>query len=464
MGAVKRKILIVDDEAAVRDFFARSLEPGGFDVVGVADPEEGIEKAKQIRPDIIYMSLLFPGSNGLKVGKALHSVEELKEIPIVLLTSYEGELDPKYTRTIGIVDVLVSPLRAADILAVTAKLLGEEIALGDGGLPRSAGSEIEAPAPVHDEGSYFEGSGSEVVAEGSRHSGAVSQEEGFEMTDEVEDGGSTSRRHAGSGSGKQDYEDFMAGEEEKGGEGFPDGPSEGKGGDAGGVPPVEEDSREHDEDGGYADEDFFEAYEETGRRSTIKYVLFAVLVLLVAAAVFAVLQTGIFRSGSVENRSAGVKEKAVEEEPTGEAVQPAKVESGEKSEAVEAGKQGLEEVKPPPSASTAERKVKPVVSVPESRPKVEKKISNQGRKEHGNLQGQHKEIYSVQTGAFGSKGNALSFAEKLRKRGYDAFVEKDGVAGLYRVLVGRFDDYDKALRRSKVLLRKDGIRSIVYHQ
>jgi CheY-like chemotaxis protein len=40
MVGVKRKILIVDDEAAVRDLFASTLEPGGFDVVGVADPGE----------------------------------------------------------------------------------------------------------------------------------------------------------------------------------------------------------------------------------------------------------------------------------------------------------------------------------------------------------------------------------------------------------------------------------------
>lgn len=463
MGGLKRKILIIDDEAVVRDFFARTLEPGGFEVVGVANPEEGIEKAKQILPDIIYMSLLFPGSNGLKAGKALHSVDELKAIPIVLLTSYEGELDPKYTKTIGIVDVLVSPLKAAHVLAMTAKLLGEEISVGSGGLPRSGEVEIEVPPPVDDNGFHVEGGGSEGVAEGSRPSDAVVQEKSFEMPDEMEDKSPPSHRHAGSASRRDDYEDFMAGGEEEEGEGFPGGPAEVQE-DEGGKPSAEKDSPGYSEGGGYNDEDFFEAHEETGKSSKLKYVLFAVLVLLVAAAVFAALQTGIFRRGGAGTSSSVVKKKAVMEERTGQAVKPAKGEGNKKSAAVEAGKQGQEEDKAPPPSPTAEQKVKPVAKVPSSPPKAEKKIAKKAVKGHGNLKGQHKEIYSVQTGAFGSKGNAVSFAEKLKKRGYDAFVEKDSRAGLYRVLVGRFDSYGKALRRSKVLLRKDGIRSLVYHR
>ena len=125
----KKRVLVIDDEESVRSLFVKTLEPKGFDVVTSADPDVGVEGARETEPDLIFISLLFPHSNGLKVSKAIHADESLQKVPIVMLITYRGELDPKYTSTIGVVDVLVKPLGAKDILAKTVSLLGENVAL-----------------------------------------------------------------------------------------------------------------------------------------------------------------------------------------------------------------------------------------------------------------------------------------------------------------------------------------------
>ena len=108
----KKRVLVIDDDQDVRSLFVETLEPKGFDVVTSADPDVGVEGARETEPDLIFISLLFPHSNGLKVSKAIHADESLQRVPIVMLITYQGELDPKYTTTIGVVDVLVKPLNS----------------------------------------------------------------------------------------------------------------------------------------------------------------------------------------------------------------------------------------------------------------------------------------------------------------------------------------------------------------
>ncbi len=436
-------------------------------MVAVENADEGIETAKQIEPDIIYLSLLFPESNGLKVGKSLHSVERLKETPIVVLISYRGELDPKYTKTIGIVDVLVKPLNPSGILAMTARLLGEEISSDAGEPSRLIREGEDGPGAVEKAALISAGSSAESMSEESEIP-AVSEEqeiageaEGIEDADRrpSQPGESSAERDwdepAFTAEYKEDREDrvpadvrdvkedddirrFLSEEESTPGE-------PGEMADAG-------ESRDSEGRG------------EAGNRPARKYILVVALTLLVAAVVFAALQAGILPGSNPDGRVSPevVKEAPVKKEPARENVQPGKVEERGKTEDVNplrespAGK-GLSASQPP-----AERKGMPAADRSSAPLQRETSAVNEGLKEPKALRGQRKEVYSVQVGAFAEEGNAVSVAEKLKKRGYDSFVEKRRGAGLHRVLVGRFDDYKKARRQSEVLLQKDGIKSIIY--
>lgn len=466
MKTRKRKILVVDDEQAVRDLFVSTLGPAGLDIATVADPDGAIETAKQIEPDIIYLSLLFPESNGLKVGKSLHSIKRLRGIPIVVLISYKGELDPKYTRTIGIVDVLVKPLNPADIIAMTNRLLGEDISLKEG--PTDFTEEAsKIPTPAEDAELLYAGARSEDMAEVSGPADDGAEEDVLDLGYEIQEEEPGAGPYEESVNVKEpDLTDHNDEEKEKDvdGEFLPPDESAGRE-DVTAVPQPEEEAfvgySGNDEE---VDESFLEAARKTRKSSAVKYVLFAALVLLVAAAVFAALQTGIFQSGMKPGKvlTAAGKESSGAKETVTEAVQPGKIEGGGRIEDVKTGKQGREASKTLSASSSAEPKKKPGLKRSVKPSPEETGILNEGLKEPKTFRGPHKGAYSVQVGAFGEEGNAVSFARKLKKKGYEAFVEKSGGAGLHRVLIGRFDNYKKALRESKVLLEKEGIKSIVY--
>ncbi|MGC2061501.1 MAG: SPOR domain-containing protein [Thermodesulfovibrionales bacterium] len=118
------KVLVIDEEKSSVSIFGKALEPRDIAVFVMDTPDKGIEKAIEIEPDLIFINLIFRESNGLKVSKLIHAVEKLRKVPIVMLLAHKSDLDPKYTTTIGVVDVLVSPLTTEDILSKTVALLG----------------------------------------------------------------------------------------------------------------------------------------------------------------------------------------------------------------------------------------------------------------------------------------------------------------------------------------------------
>jgi len=70
--------------------------------------------------------------------------------------------------------------------------------------------------------------------------------------------------------------------------------------------------------------------------------------------------------------------------------------------------------------------------------------------------------YALQIGVFAVEKNALSLAETLKQKGYEVSIRTYGKIPLHRVLIGRFDTSKKASEESRLILQKDGIRSVVY--
>jgi two-component system OmpR family response regulator len=81
-----RTILVVDDDPATNDQYARFLKLDGFDVVTAFDGEEALRKAAACRPDLIVSDLCMPGLDGLQLLTAVRSVEALKHVPVVVVT------------------------------------------------------------------------------------------------------------------------------------------------------------------------------------------------------------------------------------------------------------------------------------------------------------------------------------------------------------------------------------------
>ncbi|MDX1638407.1 MAG: response regulator transcription factor [Balneolaceae bacterium] len=89
--ADKQTILVVDDEQDLLDLIEYNLKKEGFDVLKAEDGEEGIEVAREHRPNLVLLDIMMPKMDGLEVVEVMREDEDLKRIPIIFLTARGDE-------------------------------------------------------------------------------------------------------------------------------------------------------------------------------------------------------------------------------------------------------------------------------------------------------------------------------------------------------------------------------------
>src|SRR5437879_5658339 len=87
----KDTILVIDDDASVRDLMSRFLTKSGFHVVAATNGEEGLRLARQVRPLVITLDVVMPDCDGWTVLKKLKSDPALAEIPVIMVTIVDNE-------------------------------------------------------------------------------------------------------------------------------------------------------------------------------------------------------------------------------------------------------------------------------------------------------------------------------------------------------------------------------------
>lgn len=88
----KKKILVVDDDAAIVQILSDKLNKEGFVPIAAADGEEGLKMAESQHPDLILLDLLMPKMDGLEVMKKLRESSEWgKRLPIMIITNTDPD-------------------------------------------------------------------------------------------------------------------------------------------------------------------------------------------------------------------------------------------------------------------------------------------------------------------------------------------------------------------------------------
>ena len=121
MGSI-RKILVVDDSATERHMLKDLLTKAGYDVVASDNGEDAIQKAKQVRPDLILMDVVMPGLNGFQATRAISRDADTRSIPIILCTSKSQETDKIWGMRQGARDYVVKPVNRDELLLKIAAL------------------------------------------------------------------------------------------------------------------------------------------------------------------------------------------------------------------------------------------------------------------------------------------------------------------------------------------------------
>jgi CheY-like chemotaxis protein len=83
----KKKILVVDDELDMRTYLSTLLETSGYTPIVATDGLEGIQKAREVKPELIILDVMMPKEGGVHMYQRLKTDNELKHIPVIMLSA-----------------------------------------------------------------------------------------------------------------------------------------------------------------------------------------------------------------------------------------------------------------------------------------------------------------------------------------------------------------------------------------
>ncbi|MBA3988297.1 phosphate regulon transcriptional regulator PhoB [Aliidiomarina maris] len=112
-----RKILIVEDEAPIREMLAFVMEQHGYQPVEAGDFERGLAAITEPYPDMILLDWMLPGGSGVQLAKQIKSQEHTRHIPIIMLTARSEEEDKIRGLEVGADDYITKPFSPKELMA-----------------------------------------------------------------------------------------------------------------------------------------------------------------------------------------------------------------------------------------------------------------------------------------------------------------------------------------------------------
>ncbi len=148
-----KTILVVEDEAAIREMLVMALERGGFAVREAGDAVEAESSIADQLPDLVLLDWMLPGASGVELARRLRRDDYSRELPIIMLTARGEEEDKVRGLESGADDYVVKPFSPRELLARINALL------------RRSG--VEDEEPLRFEGLVLDPAGHRVSADGS---------------------------------------------------------------------------------------------------------------------------------------------------------------------------------------------------------------------------------------------------------------------------------------------------------
>lgn len=115
--AMHYSVLCIDDEESIRKLVTTALQRIGYDVITANDGHEALERLREAIPDLIISDITMPGMDGLSFLRQLRNDENLKEIPLILLTALDNTDNIEEGLNLGADDYLTKPFEMRELLA-----------------------------------------------------------------------------------------------------------------------------------------------------------------------------------------------------------------------------------------------------------------------------------------------------------------------------------------------------------
>ena len=109
-------VLIVDDDPVVRRMLQLSFESEGFNVVTAADGIEGLEAMRNDKPGVVVLDIMMPKLDGMKVMDELNGDDNLRGLPVILLSAKATSLDIDLGLKAGAADYITKPVDPIELV------------------------------------------------------------------------------------------------------------------------------------------------------------------------------------------------------------------------------------------------------------------------------------------------------------------------------------------------------------
>ncbi|MFE7530026.1 response regulator [Kitasatospora sp. NPDC057542] len=122
MSGVSGRVLVVDDNEAIRQLIRVNLELEGFEVVTAADGAECLEVIRRVQPDVVTLDVVMPRLDGLRTAARLRATPDTSGLPIAIVSACTpADLD--LGETVGVDGYLGKPFDPADLVSLVRRLM-----------------------------------------------------------------------------------------------------------------------------------------------------------------------------------------------------------------------------------------------------------------------------------------------------------------------------------------------------
>ena len=118
----RARVLVVDDEASIRDLLSKTLALAEYDVDTAADATTALDRLRAAPYDLLIADLRMPGMDGLTLIRQVKRIRS--EMPIIIITGFSTESSAIEAVNLGVAGYLTKPFRVPQVLAAAAKALG----------------------------------------------------------------------------------------------------------------------------------------------------------------------------------------------------------------------------------------------------------------------------------------------------------------------------------------------------
>jgi chemosensory pili system protein ChpA (sensor histidine kinase/response regulator) len=123
-----RTVMIVDDSVTVRKVTSRLMERHGFQVITAKDGLDAMDQLQDVKPDVMLLDIEMPRMDGFEVLRSVRRNEELKDLPIIMITSRTGEKHKQQAMELGVNQYLGKPFQEANLLETIDEVIAGSVA------------------------------------------------------------------------------------------------------------------------------------------------------------------------------------------------------------------------------------------------------------------------------------------------------------------------------------------------